>query len=49
MKRPPKETFHVRFAPDVLARIRETADAQRLLPSEVVREAVQQYLDRLPH
>lgn len=48
MKRPPKETFHVRFPPDMLEQIRETADAHQLLPSELVREAVKEYLARLP-
>lgn len=48
MKRPPKETFHVRFPPDLLAEIREVADAHQLTTGELIRDAVRDYLTRLP-
>lgn len=46
MKRLPKKTFNVRFPPKMIEDTKAIAEAQQLLPSELVRKVLQEYLDR---
>ena len=48
MSRPPKEPFALRLPPKMLDALRRVADAQERPVSEVVREAVQEYLAKTP-